>query len=231
MVRHIDCSATCRCNLFTFADSPVEETDASHQIAGKKRPLSAVLDLDSQHESGKDAATLFKPPRRRDQKPTVRVEKTPSLTTPLETPLPSPRVKELTTRNSVSASASVLSTGSVRGHQDAASGKRSKNAIPSSQSPSPLKSPAADVVRKQLAAILETEGDDQANDSLSPEGQLPPVRNRADPAAPNLHGPNSNPGLIRKKSRPKSVPRHKVRQRASLSSYRRRRFADSLSCP
>ena len=83
----IDCNVICRCNLFIFADSQLEETDASHQIAGTKRPLSALIDLDLQCETGTNA--LPRSPRRWNRKPAVRVEKTPSFNTPLETPLPS----------------------------------------------------------------------------------------------------------------------------------------------
>ena len=201
-------------NLLTVADSPPEETYANHQVAGKKRPLSAMVTL--QHEAVANATVApSDSPRKRDRKPAIRVEKTPSLTTPLET---SPRVREssrqnLSTPDSTSNTRDrpVLSMDTGREHQDAVTGKRSRNAIPSSQSPSPLKSPAAAVVRKQLAAILEIDGDEPPSNSLSPEYQLPPVRSRTGSVASGSNPSGSNLGIIRRKSRPKSVPRHKVR--------------------
>jgi hypothetical protein len=213
-----------RCNLFVSSDSPPEQANLRHQVAGKKRPLSAIVDSDLQHGAITNAITPLDSPRKRDRKPAVRVEKTPSFSNPLEAPLPSPRPRQSPRRNSASTSAStsdarnrpVLSLGTAQGRQNTGAGTWSKGAIPSSQSPSPLKSPAADVVRKQLAVILETDDNDQASNSFSPEGQLPPVRSRAVSVASSSNAPTTTLGATRKKARPKSVARYKVRRRTAF---------------
>lgn len=194
-------------HLSLTQDSPPDTDVVNDSPASKKRPFTAIAQLEHESSSNPVMKTVISDsPRKRDRLSIIRVEKTPSITIPPDFKPPAPRPRTSPRRlqlTPVTTPKKQRNISMKTGSADEKSGGRSRSAIPSSQSPSPLKSPAADRVRKQLAAILEDEDDNDTQDD-SANAQLPPIRSRT---ASNTSGSGA-----RKKARPKTLPRFKVRR-------------------
>ncbi|KAF8311721.1 hypothetical protein DL93DRAFT_2168828 [Clavulina sp. PMI_390] len=166
-------------------DSP-NEADSVVPVAGRKRPLSALVDDESEgrpipkgdssrkrDRTSADKPAALEPIPMLDLIPTPRP---PSRTSPRKPkPLPETATATITPVTTPKKEQKHQPTGTkMTPTKNPFKRTRSASAVPSSQSPDLLMSPAADRVRKELAEILsaEAEGDDE-----DVGGELPPVRN------------------------------------------------------